>query len=182
MKIYTKKGDAGGTELFGGVKVSKDNQRIRTYGSLDELNAIVGLILAEKGVPEPTRQELSTLQADLFRLGAELATPVGKKLLSQPIGSEEIQTLEKQIDTMEAQLEPLKSFILPGGTREASLLHLARTICRRAERELAALHQTEAQRTEVLQYVNRLSDYLFVAARFANRAAGVADLPWKGTR
>ncbi|MGZ3699981.1 MAG: cob(I)yrinic acid a,c-diamide adenosyltransferase [Bdellovibrionota bacterium] len=178
MKIYTKKGDAGETSLYGGTKVSKDDLRIRTYGTLDELNASLGLVLAETGVPAELAGRLLRVQGELFQLGAELATPRGKSTTTRLIELPEVERLENEIDAMEASLEPLKTFILPGGSRLSALLHLARTVSRRAERELVTLHRAETQRPAVLQYVNRLSDYLFVTARAANHAAKTADVPW----
>jgi cob(I)alamin adenosyltransferase len=181
MKIYTKKGDAVKTELVGGIKISKSDQRLRTYGVFDELNALLGLVLTEKLHPG-TQALVLKVQDDLFRLGTELATPSGKKAACTYVDSSEVTALESEIDRMEAELTPLKSFILPGGSRPAALLHLARTVCRRSERELALLHESAEVRGEVLKYVNRLSDYLFVAARYANRQAGVADVPWEPRR
>lgn len=178
MKIYTKRGDAGKTELFGGVKVSKADLRIQTYGVLDELNAALGWVLSERDLSQAVRDRLSKFQPVLFRLGAELATPAGKKLLSAPVETSEIESMEKEIDEMESQLPALKNFILPGGSRTSAGLHVARTICRRAERELAALHEAEPVRAEVLQYVNRLGDYLFVMARWVNQEQGIQDIPW----
>lgn len=177
MKIYTKKGDAGETGLYGNVRVPKDDLRICTYGTIDELNAGLGLALSE-GPAAPLAGRLNRIQGELFQLGAELATPRGKPVPSATIGLSHIQEMEKEIDEMESQLAPLKTFILPGGNRLSSLLHLARTVSRRAERELTSLHRAEPCRPEVLQYMNRLSDYLFVTARYANHLAGVADIPW----
>ena len=177
MKIYTKKGDAGKTELFGGVKISKSDQRLRAYGAFDELNAILGLLLTEP-IPSETQAQILQIQEDLFTLGAELATPAGKKAACALLKDAETSILEKEIDLMEAELTPLKTFILPGGSRPAALFHLARTVCRRSERELAVLHDAEPIRGEVLRYVNRLSDYLFVGARFMNRQQVVKDIPW----
>ena len=180
MKIYTKGGDHGQTGLFGGQRVPKDHLRLHTYGTFDELNATVGMALTEAGLAEssPVRSALARVQNELFQLGAELATPPGKAVPVRLIGTSDIDRLEAEIDRMEASLEPLKTFILPGGSRPAAALHLARTVCRRAERELVVLHRSEPVRTEVLGYVNRLSDYLFVAARFANSELRVADRPW----
>jgi cob(I)alamin adenosyltransferase len=178
MKIYTKKGDAGETGLYGNVRVPKDDLRIRTYGTLDELNAHLGLTLCDATLAPELGSRILRIQGELFQLGAELATPRGKstgiKLIDQP----EIDLLEKEIDAMEAALSPLKTFILPGGSRSSALLHLARTVSRRAERELVSLHRGEPQRAQVLQYLNRMSDYLFVCARFANHGEHVADVPW----
>lgn len=180
MKIYTKTGDKGETGLFGGGRVPKDNPRIRVYGTLDELNAALGM--AGVDLPSTTGKlgaRILRVQGELFQLGSELATPPGKKLGSPLVSQEDVHRLESEIDEMEAELEPLKTFILPGGSHVGAVLHLARTIVRRAERELVGLNRTEAQRSEVLEYVNRLSDYLFVCARWANHKQRVSDIPWK---
>jgi cob(I)alamin adenosyltransferase len=180
MKIYTKGGDHGQTGLFGGQRVPKDHLRLHTYGTFDELNATIGLVLAEPLLAEDSkvRAILARVQNELFQLGAELATPPGKQVTTRLIEAGDIDALEAAIDSMETKLEPLKSFILPGGTKAAALMHLSRTVCRRAERELVVLHRSEPVRAEVLGYVNRLSDYLFVAARYVNHEMGVADIPW----
>jgi cob(I)alamin adenosyltransferase len=178
MKIYTKGGDTGETGLFGGSRVAKDDLRIRAYGSFDELNAAVGVVLAESGLSKGLKTRLVRIQSELFQLGAELATPRGKSLAMTLLGERETEALEHEIDAMEKALAPLKAFILPGGTRASALLHLARTVSRRAERELVTLHRAEPQRPAVLAYVNRLSDYLFVCARTANREKKVKDVLW----
>ncbi len=180
MKIYTKGGDHGQTGLFGGQRVPKDHLRLHTYGTFDELNATIGLVLAEPLLAEDSRVRpvLARTQNELFQLGAELATPPGKQVTTRLIEAADIDALESAIDAMETKLEPLKSFILPGGMKAAALMHLARTVCRRAERELVVLHRSEPVRAEVLGYVNRLSDYLFVAARYVNHEMGVSDIPW----
>ena len=178
MKIYTKKGDTGETGLYGGDRVSKDDLRIRAYGSFDELNASLALALSEPGLAEGLKTSLSRTQSELFQLGAELATPRGKKVASALIEDSHTERLEQEIDAMEKELPPLKTFILPGGTRASSLIHLARTVSRRAERELVTLNRAEPQRAAVLKYVNRLSDFLFVCARYANHKAKVKDVPW----
>lgn len=182
MKIYTKKGDAGETGLYGGARVPKDDLRIRTYGTVDELNAVLGLCLCE--LPLKNHLTLATLaarllrvQGELFQLGAELATPRGKPV-SSALEALHVEQLEHEIDSMEAELPALKSFILPGGSRASAQLHFARTVSRRAERELTSLARSEPQRPIVLQYMNRLSDWLFVCARFANHEAKVDDVPW----
>lgn len=184
MKIYTKGGDQGQTGLFGGQRVPKDHLRLHTYGTFDELNASIGLVLAEPLLAEDSRVRpvLSRIQSELFQLGSELATPPGKSAPSRLIETADIERLEAEIDRMESRLEPLKSFILPGGTRAAAQMHLARTVCRRAERELVVLHRSEPVRSEVLGYVNRLSDFLFVAARYVNHEMGVPDTPWTAPR
>lgn len=178
MKIYTKKGDAGETGLWGNVRVPKDDLRIRCYGTLDELNSVLGMVLTQEELDGGLKIELGRLQNELFQLGAELATPRGKDPGIQLIGEHETHHLEKEIDRMEAELEPLKTFILPGGSHTSSLLHFARTVSRRAEREAVTLNRAEPLREEVLQFLNRLSDYLFVCARYANLKSGTDDVPW----
>lgn len=178
MKIYTKTGDTGETGLWGGSRVPKDALRIRAYGSFDELNAVLGLALAENGISKDLRSRLLRIQRELFQLGSELATPRGKKVSAALIDDPQVNQQEHEIDAMEAALKPLKNFILPGGSRASALLHLARTVSRRAERELVTLHRAEPLRPALLHYVNRLSDYLFVCARFANHEANVEDVPW----
>ena len=177
MKIYTKGGDTGQTSLFGGQRVSKDDLRIRTYGGFDELNACIGLVLSVQSQADVAKR-LLRVQGELFQLGAELATPIGKKVSTQLIVQKNIQTLEQEIDEMEAKLSPLKTFILPGGSQAGAALHLARTVCRRAERDLVTLHTSQPVRAEVLQYINRLSDYLFVIARFTNQQSRAVEQPW----
>jgi cob(I)alamin adenosyltransferase len=176
MKIYTKKGDQGETGLFGGDRVPKDHLRIRAYGTLDELNAALGLVSNSGDLGTQVRR----IQGEIFQLGAELATPRGKKVSVALVDTAEVQALEREIDAMEKKLGTLTHFILPGGSPAGAALHVARTICRRAEREVVVLNRAEPQRPVVLEYVNRLSDYLFVASRFANHEAGVADIPWIG--
>jgi cob(I)alamin adenosyltransferase len=178
MKIYTKKGDAGETGLFGNVRVPKDDHRIRTYGTVDELNATLGLALSEPGVPTDISTRIRRLQGELFQLGAELATPRSKSVPTALIEESHVLEMEKEIDEMESRMPALQTFILPGGIRLSSLLHLSRTVSRRAERQLAGLHRAEPCRPVVLQYVNRLSDYLFVTARYANHLANIPDVPW----
>lgn len=178
MKIYTKTGDRGDTGLFGGPRVRKDDPRIEAYGTVDELNAVLGLARCEP-LDEPLDSLLASIQNELFELGAELATPDPQRLGTHTIAAAHIARLEAAIDQYEARLEPLKAFILPGGTRSAALLHLARTVCRRAERRLVTLADREAISADLMIYLNRLSDLLFVLARLANRAAGLADVPWK---
>ncbi len=179
MKIYTKTGDAGETGLFGGARVPKDHPRLRAYGTLDEMNAILGMALACEIADSDLKKTLTRIQSEIFQLGAELATPRGKKLSSAPIEEANVEVLEKEIDQMEGQLKPLKNFILPGGSALAATLHLARTVCRRCEREMVQVHRAEPMRGVLLEYVNRLSDYLFVCARTANRISSIEDVPWK---
>ena len=180
MKIYTRTGDDGTTGLFGGARAGKDAPRIAAYGTVDELNAAIGLaraLLAEPGLDVL----LAHVQAELFVLGAELATAAGTKPPAHAgsVGPQAILRLEQEIDTLETELAPLRSFILPGGAPGSAALHLSRTVCRRAEREVLALSRLEPVRGELLRYLNRLSDHLFVVARAANHRAGVADVPWQ---
>lgn len=177
MKIYTKTGDDGDTGLFGGPRVRKDAPRIEAYGTVDELNAVLGLARAE-GLPADVDGLLARIQNELFDLGAELATPEPERLGDLRLGPADIAGLEAAIDRHEADLAPLKTFILPGGTRAAASLHLARTVCRRAERRVVSLAADEPVSRHLVVYLNRLSDLLFVLARTANRAAGGADIPW----
>ena len=179
MKIYTKTGDFGNTSLFGGKRVDKDNQRIEAYGTLDELNSVIGLILVEK-VNEKTRKILTILQQSLFVIGSELATPsdVQSKAI-RPLTNEEIKLLENYIDEIDADLPPLKNFIIPGGTKAASLLHFARTVCRRAERRIVEIDKSENISKNIIAYMNRLSDLLFVIARFENHVTSTPETEWK---
>jgi len=179
MKIYTKTGDEGQTGLFGGPRVRKDDLRIETYGTVDELNAVLGLARTES-LPLDMLDLLGRIQSQLFDVGAELATPDPAAHGLVGVDQASIQRLEDEIDRYEADLAPLKMFILPGGTRGAALLHLARTVCRRAERRLVTLQAESAAPISGLLviYLNRLSDLLFVLARAANADAGQADVPW----
>lgn len=179
MKIYTKTGDRGETGLFGGARVSKAHLRVDAYGLTDELNSVLGLARSEP-LDKNTERLLAEVQSQLFNLGAELATsPDSKAALNIPLVSDvEIGALEQAIDQAESELPPLKTFVLPGGSRGAALLHLARTVCRRAERKLVRLAQSEPVRDEAVRYLNRLSDTLFVLARLENLRAGIADVPW----
>ena len=180
MKIYTRTGDAGETGLFGGERVRKDAPRIRAYGAVDELNAAFGWCAAAAplNLIEPLRREM----ARLFVVGAHLAVApknARKAAAHLPAWDDTgVGVLEQEIDGLEADLPPLQNFILPGGTELAARLHLARTVCRRAEREVIALAAAEKLDPRFLVYLNRLSDWLFVLARAANRAAGVTDVPW----
>ena len=180
MKIYTKTGDSGETGLFGGPRVRKDAPRIEAYGTVDELNATLGLARAES-LPSEIDALLNRVQNELFDLGAELATPDAEKRGLRSLGAPQIAALEQAIDQAENQLAPLRQFILPGGNRGAAFLHVARTVCRRAERRLVTLAAVPGERlaAEPIVYLNRLGDLLFVLARLTNHAAGVADVPWK---
>lgn len=180
MKIYTRTGDAGQTGLFDGTRVSKDHLRIETYGTVDELNSHLGLVLVD--CPEAVGGVLRRVQRDLFTLGADLATPVGGKNADRTprIGAGHIAYVEREIDAATGQLPPLRKFILPGGTVAAARLHVARTVCRRAERLLVTLGGQEAVVAEGLVYLNRLSDLLFTLARLANHLQGTPDVEWSG--
>ena len=175
MKIYTRTGDAGETGLFGGARTGKDSLRICTLGEIDELNACLG-VAAALIEDVAMRGELLRIQSFLFDIGSEVASPGGA--YAAPIGPPEIEALERSIDVMTEALAPLKAFILPGGSPAAAALHLARTVCRRAERSILALHRSEGVGEHVRAFVNRLSDWLFVAARTANKAANVPDVKW----
>jgi cob(I)alamin adenosyltransferase len=181
MKIYTKTGDAGETGLWGGLRVSKDSLRVHAYGTADECNAAVGMARAS-GLDAGLDAILGQVQNQLFVVGADLATPGEGGANIPRVGPSEIGFLEAQIDALESELEPLKQFILPGGTLAAAQLHLARTICRRAERWAVSLAQAESLSSDVLRYLNRLSDLLFVAARVANARAATPDVPWASPR
>lgn len=178
MKIYTKKGDKGQTSLFGGIKVGKAGLRLHAYGTADELNSVVGMILAHT-VSNTTRKILLSIQEELFVLGSDLATLQSKKTGIARIGESDIERLEKLIDKLEQDLPPLTSFILPGGSQPGAILHFARTVCRRAERYTAALMEEETINEWTLVYLNRLSDLLFVLARFENRQSNSPETPWQ---
>ena len=177
MKIYTKTGDEGKTSLFDNSRVWKSDQRIMSYGSVDELNSSLGIALSLELDPE-IRDILIKLQNDLFIVGSDLANPnmSDKKIRTSP---EMITFLEQKIDLLEPQLEPLTSFILPGGTLLASILHLSRTIARRAETHVIALSQNEEINKDAAIYLNRLSDLMFILARAINRRKNISDIVWK---
>ncbi|MGA9116108.1 MAG: cob(I)yrinic acid a,c-diamide adenosyltransferase [Bacteroidota bacterium] len=179
MRIYTRTGDRGDTSLFGGQRVPKDALRIEAYGTVDELNSMLGVV--RSGSPDARVEAiLETTQNTLFVLGADLATPLSAVPKGiRRIESRDVLRLEKAIDALEADLKPLRSFILPGGSPVASGLHLARTICRRAERVVVRLSRNEDIGEAIPVYLNRLSDLLFVLARWANNAAGVPETRWK---
>lgn len=178
FKIYTKTGDAGETGLFGGGRVPKSHVRVEAYGTVDELNAFIGL-LHDSLDEEPVRDLLRQVQHRLFSIGATLATdPSGDYALPPDIRESDIQLLEMAMDTMDADLPELKNFILPGGFPPVSLCHVCRTVCRRAERIVVALHEHEPVESLVLQYLNRLSDYFFLLARYIGHRAGAAEIIW----
>ncbi len=178
MKIYTKTGDEGTTGLFGGTRVPKSSPRIAAYGDIDELNAVLGVVIAhaEQSVVQST---LRMIQNHLFILGAQLASPSTDPKIER-ITSAHIDFLERQIDVMTESLPPLKHFILPGGGRTAAHLHLARTVCRRAERNTVYLSSLPGEPVDnwVMIYINRLSDFLFVFSRLANQLEKLKDIEW----
>lgn len=180
MKVYTKAGDAGETGLVGGSRVRKDDPRVAAYGEVDELNAVLGVALA-LGPGDELRALLSEIQRDLFALGAQLADPtatIGEKKAKAAVGAEQVARLEAAIDEREARLPPLRAFVLPGGAPLGAQLHLARTVCRRAERAITTLDARSRLDPGLLVYVNRLSDLLFVLARDVNRQAGAPEAEW----
>jgi cob(I)alamin adenosyltransferase len=181
MKIYTKTGDDGTTGSFAGPRVWKDDVRVEAFGTVDELNASLGWVRQEVADHHDLDELLARVQHELFAIGAELATPEPAKHGTQMIGKEQIEVLERAIDTWDAQLPPLKQFILPGGSRAAAALHVARSICRRAERRVVTLLRTPASSVSfsAVIYLNRLSDLLFVAARAANHWSGRRDIEWQ---
>ncbi|MFO0689000.1 MAG: cob(I)yrinic acid a,c-diamide adenosyltransferase [Myxococcota bacterium] len=182
MKIYTRRGDTGQTDLFGGERVGKDAQRVSAYGDVDELNASLGAAIAA-GVDAELEAPLARIQSALFNLGASLATPDPahrRKANVAGVDAGDIEALEALIDRLEAGLAPLTTFILPGGSPSAALFHVARTVCRRAERAVVHLAATPGESVEpnATRYLNRLSDLLFVIARHENARRGVADVAW----
>ncbi|MDX1693619.1 MAG: cob(I)yrinic acid a,c-diamide adenosyltransferase [Ketobacteraceae bacterium] len=176
-KIYTRTGDSGTTGLGDGTRVEKDHLRVEAYGTVDELNSSIGMILAEDSVPEDLRTWLLEIQHDLFDLGSELCVPG-----YTAIREKHVEMLETNLDAMNENLPMLKEFILPGGNRAATTCHLARTICRRAERRVHTLSKSEDINQLGLRYLNRLSDFLFVAARVLARADGGQEVLWQRTR
>ncbi|AKF04517.1 cob(I)yrinic acid a,c-diamide adenosyltransferase [Sandaracinus amylolyticus] len=181
MKIYTKTGDAGQTGLFGGDRVSKACPRVEAYGDVDELNSVLGIVRAEGAIGGRFDELIASIQSRLFDLGAELANERGKDLGIPLVDEDDVVAMEHAIDHAEGELAPLRTFVLPGGSKLAAHLHLGRTVCRRAERRVVALMESGATvRPEVIRYLNRLSDLLFVLARLANHRASIADVPWIG--
>ena len=179
MKIYTKTGDKGETSLFGGQRVLKNDLIVECYGTVDELNSVLGLAvteITESGIIKVIQK----IQNDLFDLGSELATPINKNKKNIPrISSDNISYLENSIDRFEEQLPELKQFILPGGTKGASLLHLSRSVCRRGERLIVGLSKNVSISDDIVIYLNRLSDLLFVLARFENFVQNFPDINWE---
>mgnify|MGYP001266565137 CR=1 FL=1 len=179
MKVYTRKGDTGETSLIGGTRVKKYNLRIEAYGTVDELNSFIGLI---RDTAEASDQDalLMDIQNRLFTIGSELASdPENSRMKVPELQPADIEALEKAIDKMDEQLEPLKNFILPGGDLAASYCHVARCVCRRAERRVIELNEQAAVDPKIMKYLNRLSDYLFVVARYFTRQHGGVETLWK---
>lgn len=200
MKIYTRTGDKGTTGLFGGKRVRKDNIRIEAVGAIDEVNSVIGVAIVQiinqppkaslaTGEKSLIRNQLSKIQGDLFEIGAVLATPQRVRVKEKRIHKEFTSHLkdrtsefEELIDGLTTKLPPMKSFILPGGSKEGAFLHLARTVCRRAERRIVAFSQKERVDREIIKYMNRLSDLLFTMARFVNTQKNITETPWKGLK
>jgi len=187
MKLYTKSGDDGTTGLFSGQRVGKDHPRVEAYGTVDELNAGIGMVAAICDESDAFGRQLlaifSELQSRLFDIGADLATPDEGKHADRiaRLSDAQVAQIEQWIDDIESGNEPLSQFILPGGTELAARLHLTRTICRRAERAIVHARHFETISNNVLKYLNRLGDLLFAMARRANKEAGVEDVPWQKT-
>ncbi len=182
MKVYTRRGDAGQTDLFGGQRVAKDELRVQAYGAVDELNACLGAALAASVQGDLAGLGLR-IQGELFELGAYLATPDDRqreKAAIPTLGEEDVAHLEERIDALEDELQPLKRFVLPGGTPAAAAFHVARTVCRRAERISVSLDREAGLDPTLLRYLNRLSDLLFVLARIENARHGSGDVEWEG--
>jgi len=184
VKIYTRRGDRGETDLFGGPRVAKDHLRVEAYGSVDELNAALGAALADTA-HQDIRDLVRSIQENLFDLGAYLSSPDAERReksgVREPLEAD-VEALEARIDAFEAELEPLRNFVLPGGTSAAAAFHLARTVCRRAERRAVSLDREVPLEAPALHYLNRLSDLLFVLARLENRRAGLDDQLWAGRK
>jgi cob(I)alamin adenosyltransferase len=182
LKVYTRRGDAGETDLFGGPRVGKEEARVEAYGAVDEANAAVGAAAALCRHAD-LREICRDVQERLFDLGGTLATPDAERRRKSSVpmlDADDVAALERHIDALEGELEPLSRFILPGGSAAAAAFHLARTVCRRAERRCVALHRSEPIDAASLGWLNRLSDLLFVMARVENRREGQGDVPWRG--
>ena len=179
MKIYTKTGDKGMTSLVGGTRISKASLRIDTYGTIDELNSWIGL-LRDQAVNELHRDFLKEIQDRLFTIGSELASEIDQKKKKIPdLHESDIELLEKEMDKMDLEIPPLRAFVLPGGNQVVSFTHLARTVCRRAERLVIALSETAEVNSLIIRYLNRLSDYLFVLSRKITQEIGSEEVAWK---
>lgn len=176
MRIYTRRGDGGATSLGDGSRVSKADRRVGCFGDVDELNSVIGVVVAED-IADASREHLIRVQRGLFDLGAFLADPTGAHQPGADV--RDASWLERWIDDMEQDLSPLRAFILPGGTRAAALAHQARAVCRRAERSVVALRDSEERVSLAVPFLNRLSDALFVLARWLNHSASLPDVPWR---
>jgi cob(I)alamin adenosyltransferase len=177
MKIYTKTGDQGQTALYGGKRLDKDDVRIEAYGTVDELNAFIGLLNA--GFVEATQNYLlSEVQKRLFTIGSNLASDPDKKMITPDIKDEDITTLENAMDAMDQLLDPLKNFILPGGDVSVAHAHVCRTVCRRAERRIITLSKMSHVEPKILIYLNRLSDYFFILSRYIAHSKHLEEIPW----
>lgn len=178
MKIYTRTGDKGKTSLLGGARLSKSSLRIEAYGTVDELNAYMGLI-RDLEPSKPKKPELIQIQETLFTIGSLLATEPGKSFDYVPkISAEDIVLLEEAIDAMDSILPPMRNFILPGGNSAVSFCHIARCVCRRAERVVISLYESEPVEETIIRYLNRLSDYLFVLSRWLSKETGAEEITW----
>lgn len=177
MKIYTKKGDDGTTALIGGVRVPKNHIRVEAYGTVDELNSFLGILRGS--LKEQNKITIERIQNVLFVIGSHLASVPGSKMQLPEITAEDTNLLETEIDRLTADLPELRNFILPGGSNNGSFAHVARCVCRRAERWAVAISESEPVEAEIIQYLNRLSDYLFTLARHIDNTEGSGDLEWK---
>ncbi len=178
MKVYTKKGDSGTTQLIGGTRVPKNHQRIEAYGTIDELNSYIGLI-RDQAIETESQQTLIEIQDRLFTIGALLATDPGNSKLKLPeLHEDDVLKLEKEIDEMNENLPEIRSFVLPGGHTTVSFCHITRCVCRRAERFTTELSKNTLQLALILKYLNRLSDYLFVLSRYLSKELGANEIPW----
>lgn len=178
-RLYTRTGDRGNTSLVDGSRADKDCERLEAYGSIDELSSAMGMLAARDDVPEEIRQQLQKIQNEMFEIGGYLATPVKEGQEHRLPGIEKAtETLEGWIDRLDGEVPELNYFILPGGSEASGICHLCRTICRRAERGVVRLSRESYVDPDVISYINRLSDYLFIAARYLNQAAGIKDVAW----
>lgn len=178
MKVYTKKGDKGTTQLLGGKRVPKNSLRIEAYGTIDELNAYIGLI-RDQDIEASSKKQLVQIQDRLFTLGSHLAADPNKQKMALPeLKDSDVTTLERSIDEMDAVLDSMRSFVLPGGHQTVSFVHIARCICRRGERIITELNAVEQVQPLILKYINRLSDYLFVLGRKLSKDLNIQEEPW----
>lgn len=176
--LYTRTGDRGTTSLVGGARAPKNSVRLEAYGTVDELNSWLGMVSADPAVPSALRGELQALMSMMFNLGGYLATPGATSAAASGLTESAVEGLEKAIDRLDAAVEPMHCFVLPGGSEAAAKAHVARTVCRRAERRMLDLDEAEGLDPVAIALVNRLSDYLFALARYLNAMAGVQDTPW----